>query len=294
MTVAVFRSKVNAASVECLVCPRVAGQHARIENRHIERHMQTRCHRRAIIRSKSSRFTDRTTTAIDIDDMTDDICFPDDSMMVEDFRDILTPPFRREGDDDDDPVPLHLLWDPTESADWTMGYGFSYDTTSPHELEDDGDGGNDGKGNDNGDSSDDDDNDGDGGSSGDGVNDADEQDPDTIDLSGESTVVLLCGLGSDNSAGLIFKRTARLYNQEFLKSPVYPWPSMPVSGHTLRAASSTSPSPALLDVFDSHLIQFATLAVLRGSEERRSQMGKGTEGSRCTNTQRAQNLPEKG
>ena len=96
------------------------------------------------------------------------------------------------------------------------------------------------------------------------------------------------------SAGLIFKRTARLYNQDFLKSPVYPWPSMPVSGHTLHAASSTSPSPALLDVFDSRLIQFATLAVLRGSEEGRSQMGKGNESSRRTNTQRAQNLPEKG
>ena len=176
MTVSVFRSKVNAASVECLVCPKVAGQHVRIENRHIERHMQTKYHQRAIIRRKSSRFTSRTITAINNDDMTDDICYLGDSMIVEDFRDILTPPFRHESDVDDDPVPLHLLWDPTESADWTTGYRFSYDATSPHELEDDGDGGDDG-------GSDDDHNDGDGG--GDGVNDADEQDSDTIDLSGE-------------------------------------------------------------------------------------------------------------
>jgi hypothetical protein len=118
------------------------------------------------MRSKSSRSTSRTIAAVNDDGMTDDICFADapvDSIMIEDFRgDILTPPICDEGDDDDNLIPLHLLWDPTESADLTTGFKFSYDpAVSPHELEDDGDGGDD------------------------GVNDADEEDIDTFDFSGE-------------------------------------------------------------------------------------------------------------
>ena len=128
----------------------------------------------------TSCFTSRPITTISdddmMDDMMDDICFtnaPVDSALVENFTsDIPASEFLGEGNDDNDLIPLHLLWDPSESTAFSTGYKFTYDPAVPaHELEDDG---------------------------GDVVNDVDEEDINIIDFSGELRC-LVHELDSDNS-----------------------------------------------------------------------------------------------
>jgi hypothetical protein len=135
--------------VECLICQKIAGQYTRIQNRHIERHQNSKSHQRAIACIKSSRSISLTVPTIDgNENVTDDTCFADapvDSAMLEEVRsDIPAPSFCNEsqpgGSDDESLVPLHLLWDPSKSAVLSSDFEFSYDSSIDlHELEDDGD-----------------------------------------------------------------------------------------------------------------------------------------------------------